>query len=170
MFTITGRKQRTPEIAIFECGESGLNHTLKIGANAMIGMAFAAIAIGISAVPTILKRLTNVATAMPKSDPITKPPSASWNVVQPAGQSVWRSFQKLETIAVGFGSRNCWMWNAAIEPCQSAIASTKTASRGHPVACLACGRVHSASAASSSGSRCSPRLRRSSRTCVTSSK
>ena len=59
MFTITGKKQSTPAIAIFECGESGSNQALKIGANAMIGTAFAAIAIGISAVPTARKRATS---------------------------------------------------------------------------------------------------------------
>ena len=93
MFTITGKKQRTPAIAIFECGESGLNQTLKIGANAMIGTAFAAIASGRSAAPTAGSAPMNVAKTIPSSDPTTKPPSASLNVYQPAGQSVWRSFQ-----------------------------------------------------------------------------
>src|SRR5581483_9671487 len=46
VLTITGRKQRTAAIAIFERGEIGLNQTSKIGANATIGTAFAAIAIG----------------------------------------------------------------------------------------------------------------------------
>ena len=88
VFTITGRKQSTAAIAIFECGESGSNQTSKIGANAMIGTAFAAIAIGINAVPTVLKRPITVAASIPSSEPIAKPPSASLNVYQPAGQSV----------------------------------------------------------------------------------
>ncbi len=73
----------------------------------MIGTAFAAIAIGISAVPTIRNRPISVATAMPSSEPAAKPPSASLNVYHPAGHSVWRAVQNVETIAPGFGSRNC---------------------------------------------------------------
>ena len=44
---------------------------------------------------------------MPASDPITNPPSASLNVYQPAGKSVWRWSQAARTMSVGFGSRNC---------------------------------------------------------------
>ena len=92
MLTITGKKQSTPAIAIFECGESGLNQALKIGAKAMIGTAFAAIAIGISAVPSARKRPTNVGEDDPeRRSRSTKPPSASLNVYQPAGKSVCRS-------------------------------------------------------------------------------
>src|SRR5258706_2227182 len=54
VFTITGRKQRTAAIAIFEPGVTGLNHASKIGANAMIGIALAAMAIGMIAMPTVL--------------------------------------------------------------------------------------------------------------------
>ena len=61
VFTSTGRKQRTPAIAIFDVGESGLSQASKIGANAMIGMALAAIATGINAVPSASKRATIVA-------------------------------------------------------------------------------------------------------------
>jgi hypothetical protein len=43
-FTSTGKKQRTAAIAIFENFENGENHASVIGANAMIGIAFAAIA------------------------------------------------------------------------------------------------------------------------------
>ena len=67
---------------------------------------------------------------MPRSDPPKKPPSASLNVNQPAGQSVCRSSQKLWTIADGFGSRNCCTWKSAMPPCQTTIAPTKTTSAG----------------------------------------
>src|SRR5947209_17851454 len=66
VFTITGRKQRTAAMAIFECGDTSPNHAPAMGAKAMIGTALAAIAIGISAVPTLRKRPTTVATAMPR--------------------------------------------------------------------------------------------------------
>src|SRR3954447_3838782 len=57
VLTITGKKQRTAATAIFEVAASGSNQALKIGANAMIGTALAAIAIGISARPSDAKRL-----------------------------------------------------------------------------------------------------------------
>ena len=53
MLTITGRKHSTAAIAIFELGDRGSNQLLKIGAKAMIGIAFAAIAIGMSAAPSV---------------------------------------------------------------------------------------------------------------------
>src|SRR5436305_12966489 len=49
VFTSTGKKQRTPAVAIRGAGESGSNQALKIGENAMIGIAVAALAIGMSA-------------------------------------------------------------------------------------------------------------------------
>src|SRR4026207_1 len=42
--TSTGKKHRTAAIAILECGENVPNQALVIGAKAMIGTAFAAIA------------------------------------------------------------------------------------------------------------------------------
>src|SRR6185503_19627669 len=83
VFTITGRKHRTAAMAIFELGDSGLNQLFRIGANAMIGMAFAATASGISAEPSVRKREMTVAAAMPAIEPIANPPSASLNVYQP---------------------------------------------------------------------------------------
>ena len=139
----------------------------------MIGTAFAAIAIGISAVPTSGSGRRTSPTTMPSSEPTTKPPSASLNVYQPAGQSVWRSFQNARDDRRRLRQQELLdVERARSSPATAAIASTKTTQRGQPLAELApCGRVAvSASAASSSGSRCSPRLRRSSRTCVTSSK
>ena len=52
MFTITGKKTRIAAIAIFDVFSSGPNHWFVIGAKAMIGTAFAAIANGISARPS----------------------------------------------------------------------------------------------------------------------
>src|SRR5581483_2002589 len=103
VFTVTGKKQRTAAIAIFDCAVIGLNQAPKIGANAMIGTAFAAMKIGISALPTVRKRLTIVAATIPRPEPIAKPPSASLNVYQPAGQSEWRCVQNTLTIVLGFG-------------------------------------------------------------------
>src|SRR5437764_10673744 len=46
VLTSTGKKQRTPAVAMRGAGESGSNQALKMGENAMIGIAFAAIATG----------------------------------------------------------------------------------------------------------------------------
>ena len=51
-----------------------------IGANAMIGTAFAAIANGISAAPRRRNRASTIAERIASVEPITKPPSASENV------------------------------------------------------------------------------------------
>ena len=56
VLTIVGKKQRTAAIAIFEKGLRSPNQLFVIGANAMIGIAFAAIANGISAMPRVRKR------------------------------------------------------------------------------------------------------------------
>src|SRR5207248_11095395 len=50
--TKTGKQHRTAATAIFELFVSGLNHAFVIGAKAMIGTAFAAMAYGISALPS----------------------------------------------------------------------------------------------------------------------
>ena len=59
------------------------------------------------AVPALRKRPTSVATAIPSAEPMAKPPSASLNVYQPAGQSVWRAVQNVLTMSLGRGRRNC---------------------------------------------------------------
>ena len=48
-FTKTGKKQSTDAITMCDVFVSGLNHAFVIGANAMIGTAFAATAYGMSA-------------------------------------------------------------------------------------------------------------------------
>ena len=105
---------------------------------------------------------------------MTNPPSASLNVYQPAGQSRWRPVQNVFAMSLGRGSRNCWMWNAEIAPSQSDDREHEDGDRRHPLDEAVAGGAHGHSEASSScassGSRCSPRFRSSSRTCVTSSK
>src|SRR4051812_27090283 len=135
-FTITGKKHSTAATAIFELGESGSNQALKIGAKAMIGIAFAAIAIGMSARPSDWKRPTTTAKAIPADEPITNPQNASLNVYQPALQSESRCSKNVRTISDGRGSRNCWMSNSAIIPSQRTIPRTKTTSAGTQSASL----------------------------------
>ena len=94
-----------PEIAIFDAGFSKPNQLFVIGAKAMIGIALAAIANGISAPPTVRHRASSSASRIAAVDPITKPPSASLNVNQPALQSVSRSFQTVSRIVESGGSR-----------------------------------------------------------------
>ena len=62
MFTSTGKKQSTAAIAIFE-PLSIPNQAIAIGAKAMIGMAFAAMKYGISAVPSGRKRASRSAAS-----------------------------------------------------------------------------------------------------------
>src|SRR6266508_2876107 len=80
VLTITGKKQSTAAIAIFETWFSRPNQLLVIGAKAMIGTAFAAIAKGISAAPTPRKRASRSAARTPRPEPIAKPPAASLKV------------------------------------------------------------------------------------------
>jgi hypothetical protein len=80
VLTMTGKKQSTAAIAIFENGFRSPNQLFVIGANAMIGTALAAIANGISARPAVRNRVSRSAVRMPRLEPSTKPPSASLNV------------------------------------------------------------------------------------------
>ena len=80
VLTITGKKTRIAAIAIFEVFSSGPNHWFVIGAKAMIGTALAAIASGMTALPSTRQRANTSATPKPRSDPTTKPPTASENV------------------------------------------------------------------------------------------
>src|SRR5207244_1612535 len=100
VFTSTGKTQSTAAIAIFDDLLSGENHAFVIGAKAMIGTAFAAIAYGISALPSGRQRASTSATTIARPLPMTKPPSASWNVNQPALHSACRSVQNVEAIWV----------------------------------------------------------------------
>ena len=61
MFTSTGKKQSTAAITTFDHGLSVPNHAFVIGANAMIGIAFAAIMYGISALPSGRQRASTSA-------------------------------------------------------------------------------------------------------------
>src|SRR5438045_1623130 len=91
VFTSTGKKQSTAAIAIFDDLLSGENQAFVIGAKAMIGTAFAAIAYGISAFPSGRQRASTSAKRIARPLPIANPPSASWKVNQPAVQRVCRS-------------------------------------------------------------------------------
>src|SRR5437764_5189788 len=103
VFTSTGKKHRTPAVAIRGAGESGSNQALKIGENAMIGIALAAIAIGIRAAESRRKRARITANRIPSADPTANPPSASLRVSHPALQSIPRCVQNALTIDHGFG-------------------------------------------------------------------
>src|SRR5215211_174262 len=73
VFTNTGKKQRIAAITIFESGFRSPNHWFVIGANAMIGIAFAAIMYGISARPSGRQRAQTSAARTPAAEPIAKP-------------------------------------------------------------------------------------------------
>src|SRR5215210_4627850 len=105
VFTSTGKKQSTAAITIFESWLSVPNQLFVIGANAMIGIAFAAIANGISAVAKVRQRARTSAVRIAAEQPITQPPKASSNVNQPALQSVSRSFHSVATMSEGGGNR-----------------------------------------------------------------
>src|SRR5262249_47918198 len=107
-FTKTGKKQRIAATTIFDSFVNGLNHAFVIGANAMIGIAFAAIAYGISASPRMFQRAQTTANAIPKRLPIAKPPSASCSVNQPSCQrALWLSANAVQ-IVLGAGRRKRW--------------------------------------------------------------
>ena len=80
VFTITGKKQRTAAIAIFENGLRSPNQLFVMGANAMIGIAFAAIANGSRALPRARNRARKSAIRIPNDEPSANPPAASLNV------------------------------------------------------------------------------------------
>src|SRR5579864_83188 len=70
VFTSTGKKHSTAAITIFENFENGENQASVIGAKAMIGIAFAAIAYGIRAPPTRRQRARASATTSARPQPI----------------------------------------------------------------------------------------------------
>ena len=95
----------------------------------------------------------------PSAEPIAKPPSASLNVYQPAGQSSCRSVaERRRDRRSAAGSRNCWMWKSGDRalPGDDARARRRRA-RGSPLAEPLAARRRSLERRSSSGSRCSPR-------------
>src|SRR5262249_5991851 len=120
-FTNTGKKQSTAAMTILDVFVSGSNHAFVIGAKAMIGIAFAAIAYGRNAVPSSFQRATITAKTAPAVQPIAKPPSASWKVNQPSCQSwPWLSLNDVQ-IVLGAGRRNRWMSSPLTTPSQIAI-------------------------------------------------
>ena len=111
VFTSTGKKQSTAAIAIFDVGLERVEPGVVIGANAMIGTAFAAIAIrhaarrraAASARATSATRIAErraddeAAERLLEREPARR---AERRAVVPERR--WRS-------SVGCGSRNCWM-------------------------------------------------------------
>src|SRR3954468_1718261 len=83
-FAITGKNDRTAAIIIFESGLVSPNHALNSGDRAMIGIAFAATAIGSSRPRATPQRLATSATRMPAAVPIRNPPIASVSVLRAA--------------------------------------------------------------------------------------
>ena len=75
-----------------------------IGAKATIGIALAAIAYGAIARPSSRKRASRSASRIADPEPITKPPSASLNVNQPALTKVAQS--RVWRMSESGGSRN----------------------------------------------------------------
>ncbi len=129
MFTRTGKKQSTPAIAHFECGLRTPNQAFVIGANAMIGIALAAIAYGMTPSPTRFHRASAIATTIAEPEPKTKPPSASLNVYQPECTSTCRLSQNVVAIADGRGSRNLPASGEKTHS-QAAMPAAKTSSAG----------------------------------------
>ena len=74
---ITGKKTITVTIAMRDTGLSELNQLLVIGAKAMIGIEFAAIAIGRRASRAVSQRDVARATTVPRATPMARPPRAS---------------------------------------------------------------------------------------------
>src|SRR2546423_601416 len=111
--TSTGKKQRTAAITIFDQGLRSPNHAFVIGAKAMIGMAFAAIAYGMSARPTGFQRARTRASRNARLQPRAKPPRASLNVNHPALQRGCRSSQKVVITAEKRGRRKRLMWKTS---------------------------------------------------------
>ncbi len=91
VFTSTGKKHRTAAIVIFDQGLRSPNHAFVIGANAMIGTAFAAIMYGISALPNGRQRARTSAATIAAPLPSTKPPTASLSVIHAPRRSRSRS-------------------------------------------------------------------------------
>ena len=105
-FTSTGKKHSTAAITIFDHGLRRPNQAFVIGAKAMIGIALAAIAYGMKALPTRFHRESTSATTSATAQPSAKPATASLNVNQPALQSSPRWCQKVLVTAENRGSRN----------------------------------------------------------------
>ena len=91
MFTSTGKKHRTAAIVTFDQGLRSPNHAFVIGANAMIGTAFAAIMYGIRALPNGRQRARTSAAMIAAPLPSTKPPTASLRVIHAPRRSRSRS-------------------------------------------------------------------------------
>ena len=84
MLTRTGKKQSAAAMTTFDHGLSVPNQAFVIGANAITGIAFAAIRYGTSAFPSGRQRASTSAAAIAAALPSTRPPNASLKVIHAA--------------------------------------------------------------------------------------
>ncbi len=101
-----------------------------IGAKAMIGTEFAAIANGSNARLALAQRAIAKAKTSAAAPPITRPPTASTRVLRPTVMSSSKCSTKAAAIALGGGNRNCWMPRARTASSQSPSTPTNTAIAG----------------------------------------
>ena len=172
-----------------DCGDRDLRRGLRaepdvvIGANAMIGMAFAAIRYGIKALPNGRQRARTSAVTIAKPLPRTNPPTASFNVIHAPRRSRSRSSMRARTTSENLGSRKSSTPSTSGKShCQATSRQAEDDDCRHPVAHLlteAPGssgrpshRAHaiSSSVASVSSTSSAPVAWSDSRTWVTSSK
>src|SRR5207342_1910164 len=113
VFTSTGKKHRTAAIVTFDHGLRIPNHAFVIGANAMIGTAFAAIMYGISASPKGRQRARARALTKAALLPRTNPPNASLNVIHAPSASCARSSQSARITSENLGTRKLWTCKAS---------------------------------------------------------
>ena len=105
VLTSTGKKQRAAAMTTFDHGLKVPNQAFVIGANAITGMAFAAIRYGTSAFPSGRQRASTSAAAMAVALPSTRPPNASLKVIHAAFRSASRLSQSALRTSENRGSR-----------------------------------------------------------------
>ncbi len=106
VLTSTGKKQSAAAITIFDHGLRVPNQAFVIGANAITGIAFAAIRYGISALPSGRQRASTSAARMAMPLPSRSPPNASLKVIQAAVFSASRFSQRALRTSESRGRRN----------------------------------------------------------------
>ena len=102
-----GKKTRTATTIIFDRGFRIPNQLFMIGAKAMIGTEFAAIANGSNARLAVAHRAVANATTSAVTPPIKRPPTASTRVLRPTVISSSKCSAKADPMELGGGNRNC---------------------------------------------------------------
>ena len=125
-----GKNTSTATTIIFESGFRMPNQLFMIGANAMIGTEFAAIAIGSSARLAVAHRAVAKANASAATPPMSRPPTASTSVFRPTVISSSNRSANAAAIALGRGRRNCWIPNTLTTISHSTRTPTKTSTAG----------------------------------------